>query len=71
MELKKGYCRTCRHMSEEENLNREGSTFMYCTLVDGWKSDIDSRPCKCWESQGTEEEVALEFLLLLVTTLFP
>lgn len=54
MELKKGYCSTCRHMSEEENFNIEGSTFMYCTLVDGWKSDIDSRPCKCWESQVTD-----------------
>ena len=63
MELKKGYCSTCRHMSEEETMKREYAFltrvgFSYCSLVDGWKSDIDSRPCKCWESQVTEEEVA-------------
>lgn len=61
IELKKGYCNTCRHMSKEETMKREYAFLMrvgfsYCALVDGWKSDIDSRPCKCWESQVTEEE---------------
>ena len=40
MELKKGYCSTCRHMSEEETMKREYAFltqvgFSYCALVDG------------------------------------
>ena len=48
-------------MSEEETMKREYAFltrvgFSYCSLVDGWKSDIDSRPCKCWESQFAKND---------------